>query len=536
MEKIVPIDLISSNDNYKLRNMIRKDRRIFILFFYMILFLGVSSILVTATPLSINPNSPFKDKNNNGIDDRFERINERTVKVKKDSNRTIISSERKEGMRKDEIKFIIQILSNKTIITVEYSSKSGANREFKFIYEVLGLLEYQDVNMDEIFDSDTDILVQNYSIQYNSSIAYQNTTVDDVIVHYLQIFTLNQIFKINIVASEQFIKQNQITLIPNALKFDFIIKDFPFISNTSRIALHCSLVAETEFRLNSEEEITFGGIGGEENALSSHLTGVNGILSWNPTYLLNEQDRNCTMSIISSIEENNEYKTEFYLNYENGEYILHDPRLGIDGIYKFPISLILIYILIGIGILIVSGIGLVMSKEEYRNYLINRILYRDKELHQLTMEQVLENKIRQKIIDMILDQPGIHYRELLRLVGTSASNLTWHLEVLVNYKIIHKQLIGNYLIYYPYIEKNPFADFDPTLVKSKTTLQIYELIGDNPGIYQNKIANRMGLNHNTVKYHLDKLLEANLIFIQKKGRKKLYYISIDHDSIQENPP
>jgi len=271
-----------------------------------------------------------------------------------------------------------------------------------------------------------------------------------------------------------------------------------------------------------------------ESAITTQPEGASGIFSWNPTYLLDGEEKNVTISAISSSEDGSEMISEFYLNYGNGEYILHDPRLGIDGIYEFPMSLWWLYVLIGIGVLIVGTFGLTMSKEEYREYLINRILYREKKLHQLTVEQVLENKFRQKIIDLIIDQPGIHYRELLRQVGTSASNLTWHLEVLVNYKIIHKQLVGKYLIYYPYLDKNPFADFDPTLVKSKTTLNIYQLIGDNPGIYQNKIANRMGLNHNTIKYHLEKLLDAKLIYIEQVGRKKQYHVIFEKDEIVDN--
>lgn len=155
---------------------------------------------------------------------------------------------------------------------------------------------------------------------------------------------------------------------------------------------------------------------------------------------------------------------------------------------------------------------------------MNRILYINKGLHTLTMEEVLENTTRSKIIDLIIDNPGIHHNELLREADVSASTLAWHLDILETYKIIHKQRVGQYLIYYPYLDKNPFAEFDPNIVKSKTTLDIYQLIGDNPGMYQSQIARRMDLDHKTVRYHLDKLLEAELIHSDNKIRKKGYYI------------
>ncbi len=83
--------------------------------------------------------------------------------------------------------------------------------------------------------------------------------------------------------------------------------------------------------------------------------------------------------------------------------------------------------------------------------------------------------------------------------------------------------MGRFLIFYPFIDKNPFADYDIKIVKSKTTLDIFQIIGDNPGIFQHQIAKRMDLNRKTIKYHLDKLMSSNLIRIEKKGRKNHIY-------------
>jgi predicted transcriptional regulator len=227
-------------------------------------------------------------------------------------------------------------------------------------------------------------------------------------------------------------------------------------------------------------------------------------------------------------EDNNEVSTQLYLNYPHGDHIYHDPKLAIEGILEgldAPFDFFNLFFIIGI-ITIVGVFGLMMSKEEYRSYLKNRLVYYHTEPHRLTMEEVLENEYRTKIIDLIIDDPGIHYRELQRQVNTSASNLTWHLEILVHYKIIHKQIVGKYLIYYPFLDKNPFADLNMNIVKSKTTLNVFQIISDNPGIYQSRIANRLELNHKTIKYHLDKLIVSNLIKVTKKGRKCYYFTKI----------
>jgi len=168
-------------------------------------------------------------------------------------------------------------------------------------------------------------------------------------------------------------------------------------------------------------------------------------------------------------------------------------------------------------------IGLIMSKAEYRSYLLNRFLPIEKGPHRLSMEDVLENENRDFIIKLILEQPGIHFNELLRQVGLTAGNLAWHLDILETFKVIKKQRMGQYLLYYPYLEKNPISKLDPKLQKSKTTLEILQLIGDHPGIYQNQIAKRMDLDHKTVKYHLDKLLEVDIVETRKNGRLMGFY-------------
>jgi predicted transcriptional regulator len=175
-----------------------------------------------------------------------------------------------------------------------------------------------------------------------------------------------------------------------------------------------------------------------------------------------------------------------------------------------------------------------MSKAEYRQYLLNRVLRLETEPHRLSMEDVLENEIRTKVLNFIIDQPGIHYKELLRLSDVSPSTLAWHLDILETYKVIHKQRIGHFLIYYPFLDKNPFIEFDPAITKSKFTLDILQIVGDNPGIQQNHIAKRMESNRKTIQYHLSKLEAVHLIRSERSGRIVKYYAIIKEISPTKN--
>ena len=190
---------------------------------------------------------------------------------------------------------------------------------------------------------------------------------------------------------------------------------------------------------------------------------------------------------------------------------------------RFNVPIFLFYIVIPLAVLF----GIVMSKQEYRVFLLNRVMKIETGAHRLTMEDVLENENRSRIIDLIVDNPGIHFSELLRQTKIAPGNLNWHIEILDRYKIIKSEIVGKYVMYFPYYDKNPLSNIDLKLQKSKTTMDVLQIIQTTPGLSQNQIARQIERNHKTVKYHLDKLIEAGLIEKQIEGKKKLLYPTID---------
>ncbi len=208
---------------------------------------------------------------------------------------------------------------------------------------------------------------------------------------------------------------------------------------------------------------------------------------------------------------------------ENKEYYITIFEMEEAKISREVISWIVILI---IGIL--STIILI-SKKEYLNLIKKRLTPIGTGTHRLTLEEVLENENRNKIIEFILEHPGIHFNELLRKTELSPGNLVWHLDILETYKIIGKRRIGNFLAYFPYYQKNPLSNLDLQLKKSKLTLEILELIEESPGIWNIILTNKLKVDHKTIHYHVKKLLELGLITIKKEGRKKKLYPNLDSD-------
>jgi predicted transcriptional regulator len=177
----------------------------------------------------------------------------------------------------------------------------------------------------------------------------------------------------------------------------------------------------------------------------------------------------------------------------------------------------------------ILSIVFLISKKEYFLYLKTRIVSIEKGAHRLTLEEVLENENRNKIIDLVLNEPGIHFNELLRRTGIAAGNLVWHLDILMTYKVIGKKRIGNFLAYFPYYQKNPISNIDLQLQKSKLTLEILEMIEQDPGIWNNLITKKLKVDHKTILYHIKKLIELDLLNIKKEGRKNKLFPNFDSE-------
>jgi len=190
------------------------------------------------------------------------------------------------------------------------------------------------------------------------------------------------------------------------------------------------------------------------------------------------------------------------------------------------------WLLIPIGLGFISLI-IVLSKKEYFKQIKRRTTPIDKGAHRLDMDEVLENENRSKIIDLILEQPGIHFNELLRKTDLAPGNLVWHLDILETYKVIKKKRVGNYVMFIPYYNKNPLSNIDLKLQKSELTLQILESIEEDPGIWNSKLTDKMQIHRKTIQYHIDKLIDLGLVFRKKDGSKKKIYPNLQADYYED---
>jgi predicted transcriptional regulator len=96
---------------------------------------------------------------------------------------------------------------------------------------------------------------------------------------------------------------------------------------------------------------------------------------------------------------------------------------------------------------------------------------------------------------------------------------------LIKHRIIKKEKFGQYTIYFPITTSEEVIEvFKNQFSKSKTTLEILNIIRKKPGLNSAEISRIMNLSRNSIKYHIDKLLGKNLIRLEKRGRIHEIYL------------
>ena len=166
-----------------------------------------------------------------------------------------------------------------------------------------------------------------------------------------------------------------------------------------------------------------------------------------------------------------------------------------------------------------------LTVSEYKNYFIKRSYIKEGRSY-LSLADIFQNEIRLNLLTQILNNPGIHHNELLRSCNLNKGQLQWHLDTLLKHSIIKKEKHGQYTIYFPITSSREAIEaFKNQFSKSKTTLEVLNTVKNNPGINSTEISRILNLSRNSIKYHIDKLVEKNYIRLEKKGRVNELYLT-----------
>ena len=131
----------------------------------------------------------------------------------------------------------------------------------------------------------------------------------------------------------------------------------------------------------------------------------------------------------------------------------------------------------------------------------------------VTPENVLDTEVRKNLYDYLDEYPGSHLREIARELDLKPSNAAWHLRKLEQTNLVRSRFIGGKKVYYLVeggIESRKRAIAESVL-KNDNARNIMVFLYKHPGKHLLEIAHALDLNHHVVKWHLTKMLEAELV-------------------------
>ena len=200
------------------------------------------------------------------------------------------------------------------------------------------LIEYIDSNKNGKYDHNDDIVSSLvFSNVTFSNISYTNsTTSDGKTVTIIETHTMDDLFSILIylVSEKTLISNNIIT--QKEVKIDFSIIDYPYVSQSSRLALVTQV--DTPFDVLPEQN-TYDeqqGIAIQESGLNISSATRSGFFTWANEAVVDNKSYPVNVTVLSTSEQTfsgsvqEAYtQSQVIFSYPRGQSIVHDPKIGV---------------------------------------------------------------------------------------------------------------------------------------------------------------------------------------------------------------
>jgi len=125
-------------------------------------------------------------------------------------------------------------------------------------------------------------------------------------------------------------------------------------------------------------------------------------------------------------------------------------------------------------------------------------------------------KVQQKLLECIDENPGIRYRELLRMIDSSNGVLSYHINRLEKMELVNVQRRPRMTRLFP---RNISNDITGPMgfLRNQTSYEIIKLLHDRGPISQQEIIQYTRKAASTISWHMKKLIQYNIVCIKDKN-------------------
>jgi predicted transcriptional regulator len=143
----------------------------------------------------------------------------------------------------------------------------------------------------------------------------------------------------------------------------------------------------------------------------------------------------------------------------------------------------------------------------------------------LTHDDILKNEKRRNIYTFILENPGTHFNKIVTTLNISNHVVVWHLNMLLKFNFIKKEIVDTHEIYSAPDVKSKTAERSYYISKKKSQSIIKYLKTNDIGVSKSRISVDLQMHINTVNKYLKILEDFEIISKESHSKKILYFIN-----------
>ncbi|HEV8360349.1 MAG TPA: helix-turn-helix domain-containing protein [Candidatus Thermoplasmatota archaeon] len=140
-------------------------------------------------------------------------------------------------------------------------------------------------------------------------------------------------------------------------------------------------------------------------------------------------------------------------------------------------------------------------------------------------EEILEHEVRSAIYAYVQEHVGASLKDITDHLGLSTTNAVWHLRKLEEGGLVRGRKFNGAKIYYPTsggVQARNLSMASAALTNGNART-ILAFIHAHPGAHQREVARLLDVNHGTVRWHLRKLRDAELLEERRTGASATYH-------------
>lgn len=253
-------------------------------------------------------------------------------------NYTRIRSQCRNNATQEAFEILFTIDNGPTLELTYIPSLNASRGQHHFSLMIEQLVEYNDINDNGKYDHN-DVVVNSLPLSNITftNITYTNsTTPDGKTFTIVETHTPDDLFAIILYLVSERITVSNTTITQKEIKIDFTINNYPFMNQTSQLALVTQI--ETPFLVTPEQN-TYDeeqGTALQESGLNISSVNRSGFFTWANEAIVDNRTYPVNVTFISETEQtftgnNSETstQTQVIFSYPRGEHIIHDPKIGV---------------------------------------------------------------------------------------------------------------------------------------------------------------------------------------------------------------